>query len=120
MRRFLLLCAILAAQPPLGASGEIVLTLTPRVAMARINAPTYVRAAWRIAPHAENRWYSLIWISSTAISGSLLRDMDGDRAPVSYEMLLEVEGPAEYRVEACCYRWPSARRFCQSLPLTVL
>ena len=90
------------------ADEAIRLQIYPPIVVFSSADPTYVRASWRIAPHTENRWWSLAWASETGLSGSRWREMEGATAPVFYERLIEVS-PGVYVVECCVYRVRSER-----------
>ena len=90
----------------LSAADEIRLEVTPRYVV--YHYPSYVHAAVHIPQHAANRWRSLSWSSETGISGTEIRQVDGDHAAVNYERLLQVE-PGFYVISACVFRTREAK-----------
>lgn len=88
---------------------EVRLMLYPRQILY-YRYPTYIRASWWIAIHAENRWWSLAWASQTGVSGSTWGQMDGEDSPQHFQRMIEVE-TGFYVFECCVYR-TTRQRFC--------
>lgn len=117
MRTLFALIGVVIFVAVVEARDEILLTVSPRQTMAPAYKSTYVRAAWRIAQHADNRFWSLAWGSDIGASGSSLGQMEGEAARVHYEQIVEVE-TGGYTFECCVYR-SNRQRYCDRQDVTV-
>lgn len=99
--------------PTEGMEEPITIQVSPRISVAPAGKRVRVRAAWKIAPHEENVYYSFSYSSLTgATSGSSMKKMD-EYSSIHYERFVDLP-VGEYIFQACVVRneRPKPKTYC--------
>jgi hypothetical protein len=98
---------------------EVTISVLPKVAITNPYTVTTFRIFWQIPQHKDNRMYSISYSCGSDIHSSQ-RDLEGDKAAVSYTRYTDLRVVSNCLFLVCVHRLEegSVRNFCAHQEIT--